>query len=95
MVGIAPQQDSSGLNSVRRSCSSHDRERFTFWPQKVMKSLSDCNGHERNTRCTDFKNTQTTICVIAMHHSREVFFKTRIIVAQLLIDQSALSLTHE
>ena len=31
---IAPVQDSSGLTFVRKSCSSHDREKSTFGPQK-------------------------------------------------------------
>ena len=50
-------------------------------------------GQGRITCCADLKNTHTTIRIISMHQSRKVFLKTRITVAQLLMNESALSLT--
>ena len=73
---VAQIQDSSVLTFVPKSCSSHDHEKSTFRLKRIM-----C--------CADLKNTHTTIRIISMHQSRKNFFKTRIFVAQLLINQSA------
>ena len=60
-----------------------------------MKSLSDSIGQGRITCCTDLKNTHTTVRIVSMCQSRKIFLETQITVTQLLMDQSALSLTQE
>ena len=51
-----------------------------------MKSLCDCVGSRKVTRCADLKNT---IRIVSMHQSRNVFTA-----AQLLIDHSGMNFQY-